>query len=153
MTAQAGTADIARDAPTHGSAEHTAARRRATAHPELPRLVSDSCSSPHRSRYLTSFSASLTIHAWCFARVVAINSPKDLHLLANAYAGHTETGRATWIARPALGELEKRAPGLEPATSSLGSVAKLMGSVRDSLIVNGARPAWFQRNGLALSCH
>jgi len=40
-------------------------------------------------------------------------------------------------------QLKERAMGLEPTTSSLGSVAKLMGSLRKSLIINGARPAWF----------
>ena len=34
--------------------------------------------------------------------------------------------------------------GLEPTTSSLGSVAKLMGSVCKSLNFNGGRPAWFR---------
>ena len=33
--------------------------------------------------------------------------------------------------------------GLEPTTSSLGSVAKLMGSFYKSLIFNGERPACF----------
>ena len=50
------------------------------ARPKLHRLISDSCSSPRRSRYLTAFSVPLGMHAVCFARVVAINSPEDLHL-------------------------------------------------------------------------
>jgi len=33
--------------------------------------------------------------------------------------------------------------GLEPTTSSLGSVAKLTGTLRKSLIFNGGRPACF----------
>ena len=39
--------------------------------------------------------------------------------------------------------VKERATGLEPATSSLGSVAKLTESVRKPLIFNGRRPARF----------
>ena len=59
------------------------------ARPCRPRLISDSCSSPRRSRYSASFSNSLALIALRFARVVAINSPKDLHLQVNGHAGHT----------------------------------------------------------------
>jgi hypothetical protein len=50
---------------------------------------------------------------------------------------------------PAIGSagltrtLRERATGLKPATSSLGSRAKLTGWLRKSLSFNGERPAWF----------
>ena len=58
-----------------------------------PRLISDSCSSPRRSRYSASFSNSLTLIALQFARVAAINSPEDSHLQVNGHAGHTAKKR------------------------------------------------------------
>ena len=94
-----------------------------SARPGRPRLISGSCASPRRSRYTASFSTPLTVGALRFTRVVATNSPEDLHLQVSAHAGHTHEGPGPLKAVPALHAQVVEARGFEPRSETRSTTA------------------------------